>query len=75
MTMQINTLARAGEPLTVIDAYRAMASFLDHYWERTGKLEGLAGLMGDVSLDIWADGTPGDPASWSDWLAAIDRTK
>lgn len=54
-------------------AYRAMFTFLEKYWERTGRPEELGGLLSYMHL------TPGagtaDPALWEDWLVAIQEVK
>ena len=50
----MNTEAWAGEPihrLTEFQAFDAMRSFLEAYWERGGKQsDDLAGLLGDLGL-------------------------
>ena len=78
-------LARSGAPyadlmsdmVTVEAAYRAMHTFVKAYFERGGREgEELVLFLSYLSPDRWppsADnplGT-GDPAAWSDWLAAI----
>jgi hypothetical protein len=55
-------------------AFEAMRHFLEAHWERGGRTsDDLAILLGELSTDLWADGMPGDPAQWQDWLNAIDR--
>ena len=71
-TSQLN---RSADLLTTLDAYRAMHSFLEAYWERGDKTDdGLASLLSSTALDVLETGTA-DPAQWSDWLEAIDRTR
>ena len=71
--MQLN---RTDENLTALQAYDAMVGFLEAYWVRGGRTSGdIANLLSSVSRGIWADGEPGDPAQWSDWLDAISRTR
>lgn len=53
-------------------AFEAMRYFLNAYWERGGRPVGdLGGLLGDIGSGLWEDGTPNDPAQWTDWLDAI----
>ena len=53
-------------------AYEAMTSFLDAYWERGGRTsDDLAGLLGSLNTSLLADGGPADPAMWDDWLIAV----
>jgi len=75
METAANSLARSGEPLTVVHAFRAMVAFLDAYWERGARTDDLASVLSDISLETFADAAPADPAQWSDWLQAIDRTR
>ena len=76
MNSTVNSLSRASEALTVIEAYQAMVTFLEWRWERSGKkMDDLAALLSDTSMDVWADAAPGDPAMWHNWLNAIDRSK
>ena len=75
MAGSANSLARSGEPLTVIDAYRAMVAFLETCWERGNRTGDLASVLSDISLETFADIKPADPAQWGDWLHAIDRTR
>jgi hypothetical protein len=48
-----------------------MFRFLENYWERTGKPDEIGNLLGGLSREIWADGEPGDPGAWEDWLEAV----
>src|SRR3981081_3961218 len=55
--------------ITVIEGYDAMAIFLDTVWRRHGRsVEEIALLLGSLK---WADGSPVDPTTWQDWLAAV----
>ena len=55
-----------------LQAYDAMIAFLQHYWEIRGKpSDDIALLLSNISRDVWANGMPGDPASWSDWQRAV----
>lgn len=56
--------------LTQKQAYLAMFKFLEQYWER-GKSEEIACILSNMSLSVWADGTPGDPAYIQDWDDAV----
>ena len=52
-------------------AYNAMFVFIDRYYVRTGRSPELGALLGDLQMN--RDGLPMDPASWGDWLAAIQE--
>lgn len=63
-----------GAPLKQIDelqGFDAMVLFLDAYWKRTGRTDDIASLLGDISRDIWSDGSPGDPGAWEAWRKAV----
>lgn len=60
------------EEVSVKQAYLAMYSFLEELYSRYG-FDQLGGLLGGMSL--LPDGTPADPAMWSDWLQCIERSK
>jgi hypothetical protein len=59
------------EKLSFIQAYKAMFEFISAYYFRKGEPDAIGSLLGDIQL--WKDGTPIDPASWSDWLLAVDK--
>jgi hypothetical protein len=64
------------DSLTVEEAYRAMLTFLDRYYERGGcRSQDIAELLSGMSQTIWADGTTNDPAQWQDWLEAVRTVK
>jgi len=50
------------------DSYAAMFVFLEKHYEVTQSPD-VGGLLGVMRL--LEDGTPVDPAMWSDWLEAI----
>lgn len=52
--------------------YKSMYLFLRGYWERT-KSEDVGSLLSDLSL--LPDGSPADPAAWSDWVAAVEASE
>jgi hypothetical protein len=54
--------------ITLLDGYKAMFYFLDAYYKRVGEPDEIGILLG--SMDLLADGTPRDPAMFSDWLGA-----
>ncbi len=64
--------------LTALEAFDAMRVFVENYWDRGLKesydLRFLLSAMNRETA-IWADGGPGDPAMWSDWLLALGRVK
>jgi hypothetical protein len=57
--------------LTVLEAYKAMHTFLDNYYSQMNQPEELGALLGDLRL--LPDGSPVDPAVWTDWLEAIRK--
>jgi hypothetical protein len=55
--------------LTELEAFDAMRSFLEAYWERGGKeSDDIAILLGSLNRGL---GPPLDIAQWHDWLRAI----
>lgn len=56
--------------LTKEQAFLAMYSFLDGYYQLT-KSDGVGGLLGDLSL--LPDGAPADAAALQDWDAAVQK--
>jgi hypothetical protein len=58
--------------MTEDQAYRAMFNYLESVWKRYPNIE-LGALLGDLSRDIWSDGTPGDPAVLKEWEAAVKK--
>ena len=63
--------------ITVGDAYRAMYEFLDAYWKRGGEAdEQIAIMLSSVQYgDEFGPTKSADPASWYDWIAAIEKVK
>lgn len=57
--------------LTVLEAYKAMYAYLDHYYFQIGEPDEIGALLGDLRL--LDDGTPVDPAAWTDWLDAVKK--
>ena len=57
--------------ITTEQAFAAMQSFLEAYWERGNRSEAeIAALLSSIQ------GGPGatrDPAQWNDWLAAVGK--
>jgi hypothetical protein len=52
-------------------AFRAMFLFLNAYYDRTQGKSELASVLSDIQLDP-DSGSPADPATWEDWLAAVN---
>ena len=52
-------------------AFDAMFTFLQRYYERTGGKGELGAVLGDMQINPH-DGLPFDLAARGDWLAAID---
>lgn len=61
--------------ITNKEAFRAMVIFLDRYYHRGGGMDALGDVLSAISKDLWADGSPNDPAQWQDWLEAIELAK
>jgi len=66
--------------ISIRDAYIAMYRFVDAYWERGGRRDGSITLLRHA-LGPSADPhdpnliQTSDPASWGDWLVAIEAVK
>lgn len=58
--------------LTILQAYDVMTDFIEKYWKKTGCDE-IACLLSDMSKDVWADGSTGDPAIWGEWEESVQR--
>jgi len=58
------------EKLSLLEAYKAMVSFLDDYYFRFGQ-ESLSSVLG--SIQLLPNETTADPAAWFDWLEAVER--
>ena len=57
--------------LTTQEAFVAMRSFLESYYERT-KSDDVGALLGDMQL--LGDGMTADPATWEDWLVCVEKS-
>jgi hypothetical protein len=68
----LNNLPRAAESIKLAEAYRAMLRVLEYYHNVDTNFE-VGAILGDLSTGVWADGSPGDQASWSLWLESIDK--
>lgn len=55
--------------MTQEQAYRAMFSFLEKYYEATNA-DDVGALLG--SMNLLDDGRPADPAMWADWCKAVE---
>lgn len=56
--------------LTKKQAYAAMFFYLENLYELTNS-DDLGGFLGGMT--ILEDGTPADPACWSDWQKAVQK--
>jgi hypothetical protein len=56
--------------LTDKQAFAAMVSFLENYYQQT-QADDIGALLG--SLQLLSDGKPADPALWQDWLASVQK--
>ena len=64
--------------LTALEAFDAMRTFVERYWERGGKEEDqIRRLLSALNRDriIWPDGGPADPGVWPDWVRAVEAIK
>jgi hypothetical protein len=59
------------DKLTLVEAYKAMYTFLDSYYFQMNEPDEVGALLGD--LRILPDGKPVDPAAWDDWLKAVQK--
>lgn len=59
------------ENLSRLQAYKAMFKFINSYYVRKGKPLQLGNLLSDIQL--LPDNTSADPASWYDWLEAVNQ--
>jgi hypothetical protein len=60
------------QQLSPDQAFVAMMVFLDRYYARTGVHSDPGALLGDLLINE-RDGLPLDPATWTDWLSAVDE--
>lgn len=67
----LGNLPRAGEQVTLAEAYRAMLRLLEYYHRISSDYE-VGAILSDLATGVWADGSPGDPAAWSLWLDSVD---
>jgi len=51
-------------------AYKAMFRFLERYYALTNA-DDIGALLGSMSMDVFPDAMPADPAMWEDWLDTI----
>ena len=60
--------------LDELQAFDAMKLFIEAYWKLRGEQsDDLSCLLSDISREVWANGMPGDPATWADFQAAVDE--
>ena len=57
-----------------LKAYRAMFHFLDERYKRLPS-DALGGLLGELNLELWGDGEPGDPAISAEWERAVEKAE
>lgn len=68
------------DEISVKDAYIAMYHFVDAYWKRGGRRDGSVSLLRHAigpSADPRDEAVleTADPASWGDWLAAVETAR
>ena len=61
---------RLEDTIDLKTAFLIMQRFIEERWKRTGRPADLGALLGDIAF--LPDGSPADPASFSDWLAAAE---
>lgn len=59
------------EKITVLEAYKAMITFLDYYYTHFGQ-DSVGSVLSDIQ--ILPNGHSADPAAWDDWLEAVKKT-
>jgi hypothetical protein len=64
---------KATDTITIVEGYDAMRVFLETIWRRHGKTNEEIELL--VGVLKWVDGTPVDPRTWEDWLAALQTAR
>jgi len=62
--------SRLEDTVDLKTAFVIMQRFIEERWKRIGKPAELGALLGDISF--LADGSPADPGSFGDWLAAAE---
>lgn len=64
------------DTISIEQGFAAMRHFLNAFWERGGKPDdSMPMLLSWIDAGMWADGSPADPAMWSDWLNAVEATQ
>ena len=58
--------------LSYKEAFMAMQIFLEKYYEKTNS-DDVGSLLGELSFDIWEEGSTGDPACWREWIQCIEK--
>jgi len=59
--------------LNELEAFDAMRLFVEEYWNVGGQSEDeIRNLLSAMDRGTWGDHSPGDPASWSDWIRAVN---
>ena len=62
--------------LSVREAFDAMRSFIEAYWERGLKSsDDIRLLLSAMDGSFSGDGRPSDPAQWDDWLEAVSKVE
>jgi hypothetical protein len=80
MTFQDDSKRTDENLISVRDAYLAMFYFIDAYWQRGGRADGSITLLRHAlgpttDPDSESSLLTADPASWSDWLSAVDLAR
>lgn len=55
--------------LSELEAFKAMALFLNQFYERAG--DDLETLTSDITIQ--PDGSTSDPAAWGDWITCVRK--
>ena len=66
---------KSTDTITLLQGFDAARIFLEIVWQRRGKDAAEVAFV--LGASRWEDGTPTDPATWKDWLIAVqspDRT-
>ncbi len=59
--------------LNELEAFDAMRKFVENYWNVGGQSEDeIRYLLSAMDRGTWPDHSPGDPATWSEWIDSIN---
>lgn len=65
----------AAAPLTLEQSFLAMCFFLRRYDDRGQGNDRIVDVISSTSCNVWADGSPNDPAMARDWADAVAQVR